>query len=208
MTNKILIVDDVKKNVQLLGSLLGREGYAVSYALTGAKALEMCSDEGFDLILLDIMMPEMDGFEVCTRLKQDPAARDVPIIFMTARSEHGDIVAGFHKGAADYLTKPFNTTELVARVKLHLSLREARQQAVRARSELAQREERLAVLTQENIRALAEIDLLRSMLALCPWCGKVRDDAEWRQRVEGYYHEHTDLDFTHTSCPDCCSRRK
>jgi len=89
---------------------------------------------------------------------------------LTARSEHGDIVEGFNKGAADYLTKPFNTTELVARVSLHLSLRQASQQAARASSELARKDEELAVLKQKKSDAIAEIQLLQRMLAICPAC--------------------------------------
>ncbi|SHO43565.1 response regulator [Desulfopila aestuarii] len=204
MTQKILIVDDVIKNVQLLGSVLGREGYAVSYALNGTKALEMCSAENFDLILLDIMMPQMDGFEVCTRLKQDPATKEIPIIFLTARSEHGDIVAGFHKGAADYLTKPFNTTELVARVKLHLSLREAWQRASRTNDELVKKNTEISALMIEKNTALAEIKLLQKMLAICPKCRKVRDVSTYRQHVEEYLREHSDADLSHATCPDCC----
>jgi len=125
---------------------------------------------------------------------------------LTARSEQGDIVEGFNKGTADYLTKPFNTTDPVARVRLHISLREARQQAAWASSELARKDEKLAALKQKKCDAFAEIQLLQSMLAICAKCWKVRDDAKCRQQIEDYFRGHSDTDLTHATC-QACSRQ-
>lgn len=118
----VLVVDDEPKNLQLIGSLLRERGYDFAYASSGAQALEAVRNDPPDLILLDIMMPEMDGFEVCKRLKQDMATASIPIIFLTAKKETEDIVHGFHVGGVDYVTKPFQPEELLARVATHIQL--------------------------------------------------------------------------------------
>ncbi|MCP4352657.1 MAG: response regulator [Desulfobacterales bacterium] len=119
----ILMVDDNLINLQVLGNLL--EGkYKTVIAKTGFKALEIAGKIQPDLILLDIMMPKMDGFEVCTKLKQSPKTREIPIIFLTARTEIDDVVKGFELGAVDYVTKPFEKEELLVRVRTHLKLKQ------------------------------------------------------------------------------------
>jgi two-component system sensor histidine kinase/response regulator len=119
----ILVVDDISENIQIIGSVLLQQGYQVSYALSGPEALMMVSAKHYDLILLDILMPGMDGYEVCTQLKQDDKSSDIPIIFLTAKTDPGSIVKGFKLGAVDYLGKPFNADELLARVKTQLQIR-------------------------------------------------------------------------------------
>jgi signal transduction histidine kinase len=121
--NHILIVDDVPENIQLLGSMLQRRGYRVWLAENGMDALAAVGNEIPHLILLDISMPEMDGFEVCRRLKESPVTRDIPIIFLSAFSDKGRVVQGFDVGAVDYVTKPFNSAELFSRIRTHLDLR-------------------------------------------------------------------------------------
>ncbi len=116
----ILIVDDLSENVDILISLLSQ--YDLVTALDGESALEVMQEEEIDLILLDIMMPIMDGFEVCTRLKADVKTAKIPVIFLSAKAESKDIQKGFELGAVDYVTKPFNPYELSARVKTHLKL--------------------------------------------------------------------------------------
>ncbi len=120
--SKILIVDDVTKNIQLVANILQEAGYEIFFALNGQMALELVKNQTLDLILLDIMMPEMDGFEVCRRIKMLPNIKDIPIIFLTAKTDIEDIKKGFEVGGVDYITKPFNREELLARVKTHLSL--------------------------------------------------------------------------------------
>jgi len=123
MKNKqtILIVDDVSENVDLLVELL--KDHDLVTALEGKTALEIVQEEDIDLILLDIMMPQMDGIEVCKRIKENPKTVHIPIIFITAKNKQDDIQIGFNKGAVDYITKPFNPNELLARVDTHLKLR-------------------------------------------------------------------------------------
>jgi two-component system sensor histidine kinase/response regulator len=124
----ILIVDDVPKNIQLLGSILKEETYELEFATSGKEALEWLDSKQFDLVLLDIMMPEMDGFEVCRRIKENPATREVSVIFLTAKADFQSIIQGFESGAVDYITKPYNRKELLVRVKTHLTMQQQRKQ--------------------------------------------------------------------------------
>jgi len=123
----ILIVDDVPKNIQMVANVLREEGYQMAFARSGDAALRHTETILFDLILLDIMMPEMNGYEVCEKLKQNPKTKEIPVIFLTAKTDTENVLKGFELGAVDYVTKPFNMSELLARVKTHLELREARQ---------------------------------------------------------------------------------
>lgn len=119
----ILVVDDTPDNLTMITSLL-RDLYRVKIAVSGKKALQIAfSNEPPDLILLDIMMPEMDGYEVCSQLKNDSETRDIPVIFLTAKTEVEDEVKGFELGAADYITKPVSPPILLARVRTHLRLK-------------------------------------------------------------------------------------
>ncbi len=119
----ILIVDDVPKNIELAANILQAKNYNITFATNGEAALEKVKSIDFDLILLDVMMPGMDGFEVCKRLKADTKTREIPIIFLTAKSETENVVKGFELGAVDYVTKPFSAEELLARVKTHIDIR-------------------------------------------------------------------------------------
>jgi len=119
---RILIVDDTIKNLQVLGTILEKEGYQINVAQNGRQALEITKKVHPDLILLDVMMPDLDGFEVCQQLKVDESVAHIPIIFLTARTDTEDLVKGFDMGAVDYVTKPFNATELLVRVRTHLSI--------------------------------------------------------------------------------------
>ena len=121
----ILIVDDIPKNLQVLGNVLSHEGYKFEFATDGKKALDWTKNKNFDLILLDVMMPEMSGFEVCEHLKANPETSDIPIIFLTARTDTESIVKGFNLGAVDYVTKPFNESELLARISTQVTLKKS-----------------------------------------------------------------------------------
>ncbi|HSI85028.1 MAG: PP2C family protein-serine/threonine phosphatase [Candidatus Methylacidiphilales bacterium] len=135
-TSIILVVDDVAKNIQVVGTMLRAEGYEVMAVTSGAKALERVKTQRPDLILLDLMMPEMDGFEVCRRLKADPTTREIPVVFLTAHTETDMVVEGFTIGAVDYVSKPFKAPELLARVRTHLDLKHSREDLKRAYEEL------------------------------------------------------------------------
>jgi two-component system sensor histidine kinase/response regulator len=122
----ILVVDDNKKNLQVIGNILHTEKYKVAMALNGSMALILANQLHPDLIILDIMMPEMDGFEVCKTLKRNTETKEIPVIFLTAKVELDDVVEGFNLGGVDYITKPFKQKELLVRIKNHLDLIESK----------------------------------------------------------------------------------
>lgn len=119
---RVLVVDDVETNVDILVDTLG-EDYRVSVAMDGETALEIIADVPPDLILLDIMMPGIDGYEVCRKIKADAATQDIPVVFLTALADEKDEVKGLDLGAVDYITKPFRSKLVKARVKTHLELK-------------------------------------------------------------------------------------
>ncbi len=121
---KILIVDDTTENIKILTNVL-RDEYTIFFAKNGKAALKLAGSKQPDLILLDIVMPEMDGFEVCRTLQQDPRTSSIPVIFVSARSDVGDETRGFEAGAVDYIIKPISPPIVKARAKTHLRLREA-----------------------------------------------------------------------------------
>jgi len=123
---KILLVDDTKTNIDILVNAL-KDDYSLAVALNGQKAIEYARTARLDLILLDVMMPEIDGFTVCRKLKHDPATEEIPIIFITAMDTSINKNKGFEIGAVDYITKPFDVVEVKARVKTHLNLKVAQQ---------------------------------------------------------------------------------
>ncbi|HCD05611.1 MAG TPA: two-component system response regulator, partial [Methylophaga sp.] len=122
----VLIVDDVPDNIQVAMNFLKEEPYNLSFATRGPEALALMRTHEYDLILLDIMMPEMDGYEVCRRIKAEPRLQDIPIIFVTAKVDVDSISQGFQAGAVDYHCKPFHAEELLARVNTHLTLYRAK----------------------------------------------------------------------------------
>ena len=150
----VLVVDDAPANIRVVNEIL-HDTYRVKIATNGPKALELAAaTPGPDLILLDIVMPGMDGYEVCAQLKADPATRDIPVIFLTGQTETSDETRGFEVGAVDYIHKPFTPAVVAARVQTHLALRETREQLSRqpwrfaVRLETA-REIQLSILPQE-----------------------------------------------------------
>jgi diguanylate cyclase (GGDEF)-like protein len=152
---KILLVDDIPANLNVLVETLKNEGYNLSFATSGEIALTTVEKFKPDLILLDIMMPGIDGFETCQRLKQNKATHHIPVIFITAKTDTEDIVKGFTFGGVDYITKPFRQDEVLARVRTHLAL----QKILRDKDQL------IAELkdTQEILENSARIDLLTGL---------------------------------------------
>jgi two-component system, sensor histidine kinase and response regulator len=125
---KILVVDDNTKNIQIIGQILLSRKYNISFATGGAEAIEMITAQpAFDLILLDILMPEISGFEVCERIKKHERSRNIPIIFLTAKSDKESVVKGLNLGANDYVIKPFDADELLLRVKTQIDLKKQRE---------------------------------------------------------------------------------
>lgn len=126
----IMVVDDSPENIRLLDLILKKASYEVIIAQTGRKALEIVESILPDLILLDVMMPQLNGYEVCILLKKNPKLEPIPIIFLTSMTGTQDVVKGFEAGAADYVVRPFNRVELLARIKTHIELKRSRDKVV------------------------------------------------------------------------------
>lgn len=147
---KILIVDDTPANLRLLSQLLQERGYQVRAVSSGERAMTSIKVELPDLILLDIRMPEMDGYEVCAQLKESPSTSDIPVLFISALDEIQDKMKAFSAGGLDYITKPFQLEEVVARVETHLSLRRLQRNLIEANQRM-QRELMLAAQVQASM---------------------------------------------------------
>ena len=159
----ILIVDDTSANLKTLTAILSKRGYQVRPALNGELALNTARKKPPDLILLDIRMPGMDGYEVCRRLKEDQHTRDIPVIFISALDESMDKVKAFELGGVDYITKPFQSEEVLARVKTHIELRQMRldlESLVTERtSKLQESENQIKLLLNSTAEAIYGLDM-------------------------------------------------
>jgi len=159
---EILIVDDNSTNLRLLSNMLGTAGYTVRVAINGPIALSSAKIDPPDLILLDVVMPGMNGYEVCTQLKEDERTRQIPILFVTGKNEPSDVVKGFNVGAVDYISKPI-TEEVFARVKTHLAIRSLHKQLeaqnIHLQKEIAKRKkaEKVIKLGRERLKMLNKI---------------------------------------------------
>ena len=167
---KILIVDDVMSNVLLLKVLLTNEKFAIATASNGRQALEQVEKENPDLVLLDVMMPDMSGFEVAQHLKSNPNTADIPIIFLTALNSTADIVKGFQVGANDFISKPFNKEELIIRVTHQISLVAAKRLILSKTEEMqrtiAGRDKLYSVIAHDLRSPMGSIKMVLNMLIL------------------------------------------
>lgn len=174
---KLLIVDDVQSNVLLLKALLGKEGYRIASAMNGQEALGMIDKENPDLILLDVMMPGMDGFEVAATLKSQEAYRDVPIIFLTALDDTQSIVKGFQLGANDFISKPFRKEELMVRISHQLSLVAAQriiwQQTEELKKTIAGRDKLYSVIAHDLRSPMASMKMLLNTIMMSVEADKI-----------------------------------
>ena len=194
----ILIVDDEAKNLKLLDVLLSGN-YNILKALDGLTALEVLKKNKVDLILLDIMMPGMNGFEVCTAIKKDEATKDIPVIMLTSLNDDDSQIKGLQFGAVDYITKPFKLEILEARIKTQLELK-------KSKDELKTLLDEMEHLVTELTDALANIKTLKDLLPICANCKKVRDDQGYWSQVDSYIMKHTDTKVSHSICPDCAKK--
>ena len=185
----ILVVDDIPKNLEVIGNILSLEQYQISVASDGDKAWKILNRISPDLILLDIMMPAIDGYTLCRQIKTLEDKKDIPVIFITAKSTPEDLAKGFELGAVDYITKPFNAEELIARVRAHISLYRAKKKN--------------ETLIGELRLALAQVRKLSGLLPICCVCKKIRDDEGYWNQVEAYISAHIDVRFSHGLCPTC-----
>ncbi len=178
----ILIVDDQVINLKILFRLLTNHKFRVIIADSGHRALKILENLSPDVILLDVMMPGIDGFETCRQIKNNEKTTDIPVIFITALNSIEDKITGFEVGGVDYITKPFHKLEVLARINAHIMI-------------LRQR--------QELEHALKEIKRLSGILPICSFCKKIRDDDGYWLQVEQYVAEHSNAMFSHGLCPGC-----
>ncbi|MCI5119709.1 MAG: response regulator [Candidatus Electrothrix sp. AUS4] len=178
----ILVVDDQPANLKVLLSFLQEHDYRVYMVDSGQRALEVLPKIQPNLVLLDVMMPGMNGFEICKKMKEDKELAAIPVIFMTALDTVGDKMTGFSAGAVDYIAKPFQQVEVLARINTHITLRK--------------REKELEA-------ALEEIKTLTGILPICSYCKQIRNDDGYWQQVEEYIAEHSEAMFSHGVCPSC-----
>ena len=187
---RILIVDDEEINRRALEGFLEHPEIVTRTASNGREALELAAEEAFDLVLLDIMMPEMSGYEVCRQLRRHHRIEELPIVFLTAKGAGDDVVTGLSIGANDYLVKPIGRSELLARLRPHLDLL----QIHRHREELVSRRS-------------TQIERLHGLLPICASCKKIRDDEGYWNEVESFIAQHSEVQLSHSVCPNCALER-
>ncbi|MDB6173740.1 MAG: copR [Chthoniobacteraceae bacterium] len=189
-SSRILIAEDHYVSRHLLERNLTNWGFQVVTAENGAKAAEILeSDDAPSLAILDWMMPEMDGVEVCTRVRRNPARPYIYLLLLTAKSQKEEIAAGLEAGADDYVIKPFDPDELRARLKVG-------QRVVDLERTLAKR------ITDLEM-AIDDVQKLKRLLPICMYCKSIRDDGDYWHQIDSYIHEHTGTDFSHGVCPAC-----
>lgn len=192
---KILVVDDEFINIQLMSAAL-KDEYEVLTALNGFNAISRLKEHKPDLIMLDVMMPDLNGFDVCSIIKSDPAFADIPVIFLTALDTDDEELHGLELGGIDYLTKPVNFALLKQRVRNHLALKE--------RNELVREQrDQLALKNKELEAALGRVKQLEGIIPICMHCKKIRDDQNSWNQLEQYISTHSEAKFSHGICPQC-----
>ncbi|WP_455379100.1 response regulator [Petrachloros mirabilis] len=202
----ILIVDDSEDQQVLLKSILGNAGHRdVVCADSAQSALVVLNPGGdgpsqpIDLILMDVLMPEQDGVETCRQIKNSAPLRDIPIIMVTAKNDLSNLKEAFAAGAMDYISKPVNGIELLARVSSALTLK----------GEMDHRKQRELELRRSNEelqKAIREVKVLRGLIPICASCKKIRNDEGFWQQLEEYLGEHSEAQFSHGLCQPCIKK--
>ncbi len=197
----VLIVDDVIDNIQVAMNILKEDGYNFSFATSGNEALELMEKQHFDIVLLDVMMPGITGFEVCKVMKKIERLKNIPVIFLTAKTDADAISEGFNSGAADYLIKPFHANELLMRVKNHLELYMAketlRHHNIELQAKIDHQEKRLLTELEENQKEIIYL-LTGLMESSSDETGKhIRRVAEY-SRLLAHYHPSLDKEDEET----------
>ena len=200
-TVSILVVDDGPSNLIAFEGLLSREGRHVVKATSGNEALALMLEHDFAVVLLDVQMPGMDGFEMAELMRQSERTRHIPIIFVTAINKAMRyIFKGYESGAVDYLLKPVDPSILEAKVEVFCQLQLQRKIIERQLRTIEQKNEQLE-------SQLAEIKTLRGFLPICCYCKNVRNDDGFWEAVEVYVSERSGLEFTHGICERCLTKQ-
>ncbi|AEJ18461.1 response regulator [Gracilinema caldarium] len=188
----VVIVDDIQENVRILHHALREQPYSFAIAYSGNELLRILETYPVTLILLDVMLPDIDGFTLAKQILADERYKEIPIIFVTARAEQEDKLRGFEAGGVDYVSKPFDSREILQRVRTHVNLRLAMEEQKRLNRELQE--------------ALDRVKKLEGIIPICSSCKKIRSDEGYWTQVEQYISEHTGVMFSHSLCPDCASK--
>ncbi len=201
----ILVVDDTPDNLNILDITLTNAGYNTLTASSGDYTLNLLSsaDSLPDMILLDVIMPGLDGFETCRRLKTKPDTSKIPVIFMTALANVEDTVKGFEAGGVDYITKPFQNDEILARINTHMTINALQQQLEVKNTQLNEKNAQLHEKNAQLETALERVKLLSGILPICCNCKKIRNDEGSWQNVEVYVRDHSEAMFSHSICHGC-----
>lgn len=192
---RVLIVDDEPMNLRVISLFLSEE-YDVLTALNGHEAISMLKQQEIDLILLDVMMPDISGFDVCRIIKADSRYAEIPVVFLTAMDTPQGERQGLDLGAMDYLSKPVELELLKLRVR-NLTALKLRGDEVREQRDL------LAIRKEELEAALARVRQLEGIIPICMYCKKIKDDQESWQELEKYITQHSEAMFSHSACPEC-----
>jgi diguanylate cyclase (GGDEF)-like protein len=187
----ILAVDDISDNLQILGAILEEIGYATTFALSGRQALDRLKTVQPDLILLDLLMPEMNGLELCSILKKNENYQDIPVIFITASDRQENLLEIFEVGAVDYVNRPFNVNELLARIKVHLQLKYTRDKLKQATVELeklANIDDLTGIPNRRHLLTIAEREINRSCRYNCPLSVLMMDIDNFKVVNDRYGH--------------------
>jgi sigma-B regulation protein RsbU (phosphoserine phosphatase) len=202
----ILIVDDSPDQQTLLRSILRKAGHDDVLSADSAKSASMLLNLGgeatshkIDLILMDILMPEQDGVETCRQIKRCVHLQDVPVIMVTAKNDLSNLKEAFSAGAMDYISKPVNSVELLARVSSALLLKQEMDRRKNRELELRRSNEELQ-------KALKEVKVLRGLIPICASCKKIRNDGGFWQQLEEYLGEHSEAEFSHGLCQPCIKK--
>ena len=202
----ILIVDDSADQQALLRAILGRAGHKDVLSADSAKtAATMLNLEGespgqkIDLILMDVLMPDQDGVETCRQIKRCAHLQDVPVIMVTAKNDQRNLQEAFAAGAMDFISKPVNSVELLARVSSALLLKQEMDRRKNRELELRRSNEELQ-------KALKEVKVLRGLIPICASCKKIRNDGGFWQQLEEYLGEHSEAAFSHGLCQHCIKK--
>ncbi len=197
---KILVTDDSLVARTACSNQLNEAGYRVVFAQNGIEAVEAVKRESPELILMDVVMPEMNGVEACRRIKELESARDTPIIMVTSMADVETLQSAFEAGAVDYVTKPIEPVELMARIR----------SALRLKAEMDARKKREQELTKKNQElesALSEIKTLRGFIPICAWCKKIRNIEGYWEQMEHYIEQHSQATFSHSICKECAAKQ-
>lgn len=188
----VLVIDDSPSILGFITLYLEDKAFEVISARDGEEGITKAGQCQPDLILLDVMMPGIDGFETCVRLKRDPLTRMIPVLFMTTMGSVQNKLEGFKAGGVDYIVKPFDGQELVARIDTHLTIGKLHRELEEQNRHLQQ--------------ALDDIKKLQGIIPICSGCKKIRDDKGYWNQIETYIQEHSETEFSHSLCEECARR--